>query len=223
MGQGHGCRADKPSSQWPGTPAPPRAWSQGHRTILPCQTWTLLLKNPHPHLKKLFADLVSPTTKQVLCPPLPRAKKPLSPPACGSEGWEPYPRLIPGDQLSEPCFGGPRWDREAAAGRPGAWFPPLHPPFLWSLETTCGGHAIWGSQGLRWLPAGAGHETNSKALDKLPATPLRQTDRPTHCLWYQQEVRNACGPSPGPAQPGSGVRRAPVPRRAPVGVSASTG
>ena len=146
-------------------------------------------------------------------------------PACGSEGWEPHPRLIPGDQLSEPCSGGPGWDREVAAGRPGAWFPPLHPPFLWSLETTCGGHAIWGSQGLRRLPAGAGHETNSKALGKLPARPLRQTDRQTHTLpVLPAGSEKRLWPEPQPCS--AGLRRqerAPVPGRAPAGVSASTG
>lgn len=80
-------------------------------------------------------------------------------------------------------------------------------PALWSLETACSGCMIWGSRGLRWLPAGAGHEMNSKPLGNLPAR-VPQTDRPTHCLRYQQEVRNACGPSPGPAQLGSGVRSA---------------
>lgn len=73
------------------------------------------------------------------------------------------------------------------------------------------GRPISGSQGL-----GLGmRQTARRWASSLPR-PLRQTDRPTPCLRYQQEVKNACGLSPARPRQVRCQERAPVPGRAPV-------
>lgn len=105
VGLGHGCGADKPSSQWPGTPAPPRARSQGHRTILPYQMWTLLLKNPHPHFKTLSADLL------VSYPPQGREASVPTPPV----GWRAGGPIL--DSSQETSCPSPAWGVLGGTGR----------------------------------------------------------------------------------------------------------